>query len=34
MIVMVVSIPGLIVMKKQAGRPQDLEDIKALEKLQ
>jgi len=33
MIVKVVSIPDLIAMKKQAGRPQDLEDIKALEKL-
>jgi len=29
----VASIPDLIAMKKQASRPQDLEDIKALEKL-
>jgi len=29
----VASIPDLIAMKKQAGRPQDIEDIKALEKL-
>ena len=29
----VASIPDLIDMKKQAGRPQDIEDIKALEKL-
>lgn len=29
----VASIPDLISMKKQAGRPQDIEDIKALEKL-
>ena len=28
----VASIPDLIAMKKQAGRPQDVEDIKALEK--
>lgn len=31
--IQVASIPDLIVMKKQAGRPQDIEDIKALEKL-
>jgi hypothetical protein len=30
----VAAIPELIAMKKKAGRPQDLEDIKALEKLQ
>lgn len=30
----VASIPDLIEMKKESGRPQDLEDIKALEKLQ
>jgi phage pi2 protein 07 len=29
----ILSIPSLIKMKKVAGRPQDLEDIKALEKL-
>lgn len=29
----VLSIPSLIRMKKKAGRPQDLEDIRALEKL-
>jgi len=29
----VVAIPDLITIKKKAGRPQDLEDIKALEKL-
>ena len=33
-IVKVISIPDLILMKKQAGRPQDIEDVKALEKLQ
>ena len=33
MIVKVISILDLIAMKKQAGRPQDIEDIKALEKL-
>ena len=27
------SIPDLIAMKKQVGRPQDIEDVKALEKL-
>jgi len=32
--VKVASIPDLILMKKKAGRPQDIEDIKALEKLQ
>ena len=32
-IVKVICIPDLIVMKKQAGRPQDIEDVKALEKL-
>ena len=31
--VKVISIPDLIVMKKQVGRPQDIEDVKALEKL-
>jgi hypothetical protein len=30
----VASIPDLIRMKRRSGRPQDLEDIKALEKLQ
>lgn len=29
----VVAIPDLIAIKKKAGRPQDIEDIKALEKL-
>lgn len=29
----VASIPALIVMKRKAGRPQDLEDIRALERL-
>jgi len=29
----ILSIPSLIKMKKKSGRPQDLEDIKALEKL-
>jgi hypothetical protein len=29
----VAAIPDLIVIKKKAGRPQDLEDIKALKKL-
>lgn len=33
LLIQVVSIPDLIAMKKQADRPQDLEDIKALEKL-
>lgn len=31
--VSVLSIPDLIAMKKEAGRPQDLEDIRALERL-
>lgn len=30
----VIAIPDLIAMKRTAGRPQDIEDIKALEKLQ
>jgi hypothetical protein len=30
----VLSLPSLIKMKKLSGRPQDLEDVKALEKLQ
>ena len=29
----ILSIPSLIRMKRASGRPQDLEDIKALEKL-
>jgi predicted nucleotidyltransferase len=29
----VAAIPDLIAIKKKAGRPQDIEDIKALEKL-
>ncbi len=33
LIIKVVAIPDLIAIKKKAGRPQDLEDIKALEKL-
>ena len=32
--VVVAAIPDLITMKKQSARPQDLEDIRALEKLQ
>jgi len=32
--VSLISIPDLIALKKQAGRPQDLEDIKGLEELQ
>lgn len=31
--VKILSIPSLIKMKKSAGRPQDLEDVRALEKL-
>ncbi len=31
--VSLLSIPSLIKIKKQAGRPQDLEDVKALEKI-
>jgi len=34
MSVRIAAIPDLIVMKKKAGRAQDLEDIKALRKLQ
>jgi hypothetical protein len=34
LMIQVASIPDLMAMKKQAGRAQDLEDIKALEKLQ
>ncbi len=33
LVIQVASIPDLIAMKKLAGRPQDLEDIRALEKL-
>ncbi len=29
----VVNLPGLITMKKKSGRPQDIEDVKALERL-